>query len=853
MLNFLACNTKVCGQEIGSRLIYEAFSSFTGVNFIVYLLPTASKAPPFITNCMKELNLVPESGELCSTLQKMRTFIARRSDYLPRLQVRQARIEDNDDLLPILRSSNPALVNSKEEFFLADLITAQDDRNKIYVGVVNEKPVGMLAVSREINASLLNRVFDLEPYSGLVSPGEGVLPPKPVMALVVGQMKHINGNVVRNTVTQLGGAFVDTYALGNQCAVISAKTVFSEATRAIGDQLWFCAAPGFPRTEAEAEDLAASIRAASSEWNFAIIEVQPAINENMLDDGSDLQDPTEAEEAMENAIERLRTQLSTASLPNVQWYNVNFPIQDEVHKSAPNESTSLEFCLSSLYRQYQSELSELREVYEESLVANAFAVTLFSIDSSYETRAEDLMRFAFESNEFVDYGIALLPLDSPGSSLTACMFSPRIRPGVSFDEALFLVHRDHLLTGHLLSVDRFSPEMTSNVSKFLGTLSPPVAAQVRAAMTQAARDQDVSINDNPLEVCFVARVHNNIVGIVSLSRHHTSSENINWLRRHFAVDEVVNLERHRASSQAMITQWVVSPVFYKSCRFILREVMRYYEKSLLYFEMNEAECAVSAELLMELSSVRPQPNPRATPVAIGRSAAEDTDTLDEGENEMAVQLEAVLESEKKIQRYPLFAISKLDLSHTKVLRGHRIVIVGGNASALAALEAIVFSRNIYFMNVFFVSESNDNLRSSAADMAAADLTEQTNLCGLLSVRDSGDPSRAFLSALGAEHRVTLITGKLTDIDRNSRAVVISDEVALEYDILLIASSTQGNILFLFCSYVFKSLRELFRRIIQTPHSSNILRYRKSIPSPMRSEAYFAWATSWRMQLPPSGC
>jgi hypothetical protein len=843
MLNFLAYNTKVCGQEIGSRLVYEAFSRFTGVNFIFYLSPISSKAPPFITNCMKEVNLLPECGDLCSSLQKSRVFVARRSDYLPRLQVRQARIEDNDDLLPILRSSNPALVNAKEEFFLADLITAQDDRNKIYVGVVNEKPVGMLAVSREINASLLNRVFDLEPYSGLVSPGEGVLPPKPVLALVVGQLKHVNANEVRNTVTQLGGAFVDTYTLGNQAANLSAKNVLSEAIRSIGDQLWFCAAAGYPRTEAEAEDLTSALREAAADWNFVIVEVQLAVSESMLDEGStDLLDPTEAEEAMENAIERLRVHLSTSSLPNIQWCNVNLPSQDEAHQSAPNESTSLELCLGSLYRQYQSELSELREVYEESLVANAFAVTLFSIDSNYETRAEDLLRFAFESDEFVDYGIALLPLDSPGSSLTTCMFSPRIRPGVSFDEALFLVHRDHLLTGHILTVDRFLPEMASNVSKFLSSLSPPVAAKVEVAMTNAARDQEVSLNDNPLDVCFVARIRNNIVGIVSLSRHHTSSENINWLRRHFAVEEVVNLERHRASKQAMITHWVVSPVFYKSCRFILREVMRLYEKSLLYFEMNEVECAVSAELPMEMSPVRPQPDPRASPLAGGGSEADDADnvdTLDEDEEEMAARLEAALESEKKIQRYPLFAISKLDLSDAKVLRGHRIVVIGGNASAYSALEAILFSRNIHFMNVFFVSENNDNLRSSATQVAVSELAEQTNLCGALSVRDCGDPSRAFLSALGVEHRVTLVTGKLTDIDRNSRAVVISDEVALEYDILLIASSTQGNYYqFEVCSSTYKLLRHVIR-CIQTRHSSNIPLYPKSIQLPMRKEAYSA--------------
>jgi hypothetical protein len=48
-----------------------------------------------------------------------------RTDFLPRLSVRRARVEDNDDLLPILEASNPNLIQGQEDFFLADLVASQ--------------------------------------------------------------------------------------------------------------------------------------------------------------------------------------------------------------------------------------------------------------------------------------------------------------------------------------------------------------------------------------------------------------------------------------------------------------------------------------------------------------------------------------------------------------------------------------------------------------------------------------------------------------------------------------------------------------------------------------------------------
>jgi NADH dehydrogenase FAD-containing subunit len=47
--------------------------------------------------------------------------------------------------------------------------------------------------------------------------------------------------------------------------------------------------------------------------------------------------------------------------------------------------------------------------------------------------------------------------------------------------------------------------------------------------------------------------------------------------------------------------------------------------------------------------------------------------------------------------------------------------------------------------------------------------------------------------IGLKYKSTLVRGYLTDIDRENKSIVVSDEIAMEYDVLLIASPNQGII------------------------------------------------------------
>ncbi|XP_069788463.1 cilia- and flagella-associated protein 61 isoform X6 [Narcine bancroftii] len=90
-----------------------------------------------------------------------------RKDYVPVLHIRKARIEDRDDITPIFNEMTDTLRTIYGEYFLAELIEAQDEMNHAAVCEVNNTAVGFISLCSEVNVELLNNCFDLRPFHGL--------------------------------------------------------------------------------------------------------------------------------------------------------------------------------------------------------------------------------------------------------------------------------------------------------------------------------------------------------------------------------------------------------------------------------------------------------------------------------------------------------------------------------------------------------------------------------------------------------------------------------------------------------------------------------------------------------------
>lgn len=113
-------------------------------------------------------NSVPELDE-DENENNLMVYLNRRISVFPIIEIRIGTQEDHDDLERIYKDQTPSeVVSVCEDFFIAKMIADQNENNKVLVGQVNEKAVGVLAVSTDLNIQLFINSFELEPYDNLL-------------------------------------------------------------------------------------------------------------------------------------------------------------------------------------------------------------------------------------------------------------------------------------------------------------------------------------------------------------------------------------------------------------------------------------------------------------------------------------------------------------------------------------------------------------------------------------------------------------------------------------------------------------------------------------------------------------
>ena len=151
---------------------------------------------------------------------------------------------------------------------------------------------------------------------------------------------------------------------------------------------------------------------------------------------------------------------------------------------------------------------------------------------------------------------------------------------------------------------------------------------------------------------------------------------------------------------------------------------------------------------------------------------------------------------------PLYIAMKNQLVSIKTIVAKRVVILGGSSQSYSYLETLCSVPNIYYPNIYFILETIPNCLKSQATLEnhnfifnsglnSEESKDNDDLCGCLTSQDLDMPTLNELSAMSFSARVNIIQGKLTDIDRENKAIILSDELVVEYDFLLISTWTQG--------------------------------------------------------------
>ena len=97
----------------------------------------------------------------------VQVFQTTRTDITGDLVVRSAMVEDHDDLTPIFTAQKEG-AEEYGEFFLAQMIQAQDRNNKALVAELNGRAVGLLSLTADVELASLQECFELDQYDFFV-------------------------------------------------------------------------------------------------------------------------------------------------------------------------------------------------------------------------------------------------------------------------------------------------------------------------------------------------------------------------------------------------------------------------------------------------------------------------------------------------------------------------------------------------------------------------------------------------------------------------------------------------------------------------------------------------------------
>ena len=174
--------------------LYTTLSSYDSVLFLLskaqnaeieqFQKPSAENEesnPPLLENLPMEQKAIATVQSMVSYIydeikekpsDKINNFVSyinRRVVVFPIIEIRMGNEYDHDDLENIFKDQTPPeTTNQFEDFFIAKLIANQDDDNKVLVGQVNDKAIGMLSISTDINVNFLIKNFELETYDNLL-------------------------------------------------------------------------------------------------------------------------------------------------------------------------------------------------------------------------------------------------------------------------------------------------------------------------------------------------------------------------------------------------------------------------------------------------------------------------------------------------------------------------------------------------------------------------------------------------------------------------------------------------------------------------------------------------------------
>ena len=437
-----------------------------------------------------------------------------------------------------------------------------------------------------------------------------------------------------------------------------------------------------------------------------------------------------------------------------------------ISQSSPEKTPGFKFNFDSkedLYRHTVEDLDDLECIPEPPEVAkNAFCLVLYCIDEAFDSFGIEFLETAFEQFPEREYMIITQPHTCPENSLMSFFTLVEKKPSNTFSHVLYIMHRDCLMYKNLvirraIESDVFKCEYLINIQSKHEEITSRIM-------------QSIEVPDSPL-MSFAVQCKDDVVGLFVLSK----DVNIKYYQSHFNIEDYILIKEHAREAHTRLYYGLLNPIFLRCQRLIIKDVLRLMNKTCMYFEISDLTVIPTIFHELFYAGVRKFPHFLDKPWDHEKALDEEPEGLPNQDG-----ADRKYRDEKE-SPFGLCFITKKLLSESKIIVNHRIVVVGASDTGISFIESLLTNMCLRFTNIYLLAPGGlpyYHIKSDFQNMRAS----------------STSYSLPELVRLMLESRVTVINGRLTEVDREEKQIKLHDDSMLKYDILVLTMGLNDSTL-----------------------------------------------------------
>ncbi|XP_051955080.1 cilia- and flagella-associated protein 61 [Xyrauchen texanus] len=388
---------------------------------------------------------------------------------------------------------------------------------------------------------------------------------------------------------------------------------------------------------------------------------------------------------------------------------------------------------------------------------NVFCIQLFTMEKRFEMRSADFLPYLFKVFPDRDFCVISVPKLVPEFPLLQSFIRVIPHDTSTFPQELYLCHRWALLR-------------MFDVRVVVSSDIPAVQSLIESLGQQESVSEDLDLFlqkrkdlDGTALQAFVAQVQGQIVGLIIIR----DEEDIEFIRAHFDVERFMYFSIHQREEHGRLCHFFLKPIFQHHTKHFFKEVLRLAHKSCLnyplYLHHNRQKKDSPQSLPAVLNFM--------VPVSARRQIIYPLEELGINAPSHRITREQV--------PFALYYTNRKLTMEPKVTINARIVVVGASDTSLALLEALTFCPHLEFNNLTLISTqglsdcySDDSMRFLATSHSYSDQ----------------DQSRLSLRSW-----ISVVTGKMTAINREVKQVELAGNHKVNYDYLILCTGLQYQI------------------------------------------------------------